>query len=454
MDLPNELSRRRVSPISLIYILLSAMAYVALFRSTAMGYGYPQYQDQMGEADYTMLAVLNYGLAALGAAYIVLDAAFLTRLVINSPAVVIGCILLIPTFVGSEDPVYSLRASFVIFVVTLPLIAYWARFGTDKLFDLLCHFCIATIFLNLLYIAAFPHFGIMGGGQGVRGLFPHKNMFGPFMAIAFVIVLPRFRRWDIGTLIACVALVIAAVFVALSRSASAVLMLAAAFIVRFGPRFVLLARHRSICWIAIAGFVVIASATILCIYLFFFDAVLAVLGRDATLTNCTRMWRVLFGVAGDDPYFGHGFSVFSNPSTFMRYWSAFGWNAELTHNSYLELLLNIGYIGAAYWMFIFLIVAWKNLAGHVGRSANIVKQQVILIMILISALTQAKHFFSGSFFWLALLASLFPAMKLYNRRLPSARSVGGIAPLRGQTRVKFKQHRVATSKQSELYRRI
>lgn len=424
-------SRKGVAPMTLLGILLGLAAYIALFRSTSMGYGYPQFQDQMGEADYGMLAVLNYCLAALGLAYVVLDGAFVVRRLFAAPAVLIGCALLVPTFVASDDPLYSLRAFLTMAVVTLPAIAYAARFGVDRWFELLRRFCIAVVFINVVYVLAFPQYAIMGGGQGLRGMFPHKNIFGPFMAIACIMLLPNFGRWKIDTYLASAALLIAVAFVGFSKSASAWVMLAAAPPIYLAPKMVLLVRHRISRVVMVSVFAVLLVAAVLFTYFFLFDTILEMLGRNATLSNRTRMWWVLFGVAADDPLFGHGFAVFSHPPTFMQYWSAFGWNAESTHNSYLEMLLNIGYVGLSYWLGLFVIGAWKNLVIHEGRSRTVVKQQIILIMVLISAFSQANHFFAPSFFWLTLVSSLFArnnADAAAASRPPDAGSTASLVP--------------------------
>ena len=220
--------KARRSSAHLVYYLLIVASDVAYFRSSAMGYGYPSYQDQLGDADLRTLAVLNYCLAAMGAVYLVLDGPFLMRAMIRSPAILFGFLLILITFIVSDDPLYSTRAFLTVFFITLPVVAFGARFGVEHALDHFRRFCIAAIFLNLAYTAAFPHFAIMGGDAGFRGMFSHKNQFGPFMAIAFVILFPSGKRSAVDNLVATGACLIAFAFVAVSRSASAWVMLMAA----------------------------------------------------------------------------------------------------------------------------------------------------------------------------------------------------------------------------------
>ena len=86
---------RGLSHAQLVYLLLAITSYVALFRSTSMGYGYPAYQDQMGEADYGMLAVLNYCLAGLGAVYIIFDGIYFLQTIMRAPLIIFGFSLLL-----------------------------------------------------------------------------------------------------------------------------------------------------------------------------------------------------------------------------------------------------------------------------------------------------------------------------------------------------------------------
>jgi O-antigen ligase len=406
----------------LVYVLLAVASYIAYFRSTAMGYGYPSYQDQLGESDVRFLGYLNYLVAALGCIYILLDGPFLLRIAMRSPAVLFGILLIFATFFVSDDPVWSVRAFITVVFIALPVIAFAARFGVESALDLFRRFCIFAIALNVLYIAAFPNYAIMGGEAGFRGMFAHKNQFGPFMAIAVVMLFPSGKRSAVENLVATGACFVALLFVALSRSASAWVMLMAAPPLYVGLRLVLMARDRTVRSMLVAGAALSVSAAILVAYFYLFDSLLGLLGRDATLTGRTKMWGFLIDEIWNRPFFGHGFGTFSRPDAFTRFWLEFGWNAGSTHNSYLEFLLNVGFVVAIYWAFVLLKTARANLVSYREMlPSNIVKQQIVTIMILLSAFSQANHFFAGAFFWLTLLLSLFhddtpPAGKVRRRR--------------------------------------
>src|SRR5262249_24249175 len=152
----------------------------------------------------------------------------------------------------------SSKALMTVLFVTLPPIAFAARFGVEKALTLFQRFCLFAIFLNLAYIVAFRKYAIMGGDAGFRGMFAHKNQFGPFMAIALVMQLPGLTRVTITSIISAAACLLAFAFVVLSRSASAWMMLAAAAPLFVTFRAVLSLRARLTRHITIAIFGIVA----------------------------------------------------------------------------------------------------------------------------------------------------------------------------------------------------
>ena len=64
------------------------------------------------------------------------------------------------------------------------------------------------------------------------------------------------------------------------------------------------------------------------------------LGRDSTLTGRTGVWAELLPVALQRPIVGHGFGGFW---TYQTRW--FTYSIGSAHSGYLDLLLNIGFVG-------------------------------------------------------------------------------------------------------------
>lgn len=70
------------------------------------------------------------------------------------------------------------------------------------------------------------------------------------------------------------------------------------------------------------------------------------LGRDATLTGRTKLWQEIV-VMNDNPLLGTGFESFWMGTRLDRIWRNHWWHPNEAHNGYLEVFLNLGWIGVA-----------------------------------------------------------------------------------------------------------
>ena len=69
--------------------------------------------------------------------------------------------------------------------------------------------------------------------------------------------------------------------------------------------------------------------------------------RDiTTLTDRTEIWKVTLSLAGNS-LCGTGFESFWLGPRLQRMWSLYWWHPTQTHNGYLEVFLNLGWIGVA-----------------------------------------------------------------------------------------------------------
>jgi len=71
---------------------------------------------------------------------------------------------------------------------------------------------------------------------------------------------------------------------------------------------------------------------------------LKALGRNPTLTDRTEVWGVLFSLV-KDPLLGTGFESFWLGKRLERLWSLYWWHPNEAHNGYIEIYLNLGWIG-------------------------------------------------------------------------------------------------------------
>lgn len=80
--------------------------------------------------------------------------------------------------------------------------------------------------------------------------------------------------------------------------------------------------------------------------LFLAPALLSELGRDPTLTGRTLIWNQVLDLSGN-PLFGTGFESFWVGSRLQKMWSVYWWHPNEAHNGYIEVFLDLGWMGVA-----------------------------------------------------------------------------------------------------------
>ena len=68
------------------------------------------------------------------------------------------------------------------------------------------------------------------------------------------------------------------------------------------------------------------------------------MGRDPTLTGRTEIWNQVLALA-TNPLLGTGFESFWLGDRLQRIWSIWWWHPNEAHNGYIEVYLNLGWIG-------------------------------------------------------------------------------------------------------------
>jgi O-antigen ligase len=72
----------------------------------------------------------------------------------------------------------------------------------------------------------------------------------------------------------------------------------------------------------------------------------SVLGRDPTLTGRTFIWEIALSLAGN-PFVGTGFESFWLGERLEKVWNIFFFPLNEAHNGYIEVYLNLGWVGLA-----------------------------------------------------------------------------------------------------------
>ena len=90
----------------------------------------------------------------------------------------------------------------------------------------------------------------------------------------------------------------------------------------------------------------VLCASISVLFLGFSPGVLKTMGRDPTLTARTEIWTVVLSIANNS-LVGTGFESFWLGPRLEKIWSVYSWGPAEAHNGYLEIFLNLGWVGLA-----------------------------------------------------------------------------------------------------------
>jgi exopolysaccharide production protein ExoQ len=127
-----------------------------------------------------------------------------------------------------------------------------------------------------------------------------------------------------------------------------------------------LARKR---WVvhSLVGAMVAVSA-----FALFFDAggdILETMGRNPTLTGRTEVWKLVLSMTRN-PLVGTGFESFWLGPRLEKIWSIYWWHPNEAHNGYIEVFLNLGWIGIAL-LSVVVVTGYRTALSTLRRDPNI-----------------------------------------------------------------------------------
>jgi exopolysaccharide production protein ExoQ len=90
------------------------------------------------------------------------------------------------------------------------------------------------------------------------------------------------------------------------------------------------------------------------------------LGKDPTLTGRTDIWKLVLGMVRN-PLFGTGFESFWLGPRLEKIWSIYWWHPNEAHDGYIEVFLNLGWIGVAL-LGVVLVTGYRNVIAALRRN--------------------------------------------------------------------------------------
>jgi O-antigen ligase len=120
----------------------------------------------------------------------------------------------------------------------------------------------------------------------------------------------------------------------------------------------------------------------LCLFALFLDAdagLIQAMGRDATLTGRTKLWAQLYRMSVN-PWFGVGFESFWLGERVKSVWETYWWRPNQAHNGYLEIFLDLGWIGVALLSFV-MFWGYRNIVRSLRRDPELGRLKLALFVV-------------------------------------------------------------------------
>ncbi len=336
--------------------------------------------------------------------------------------------------VWSIDPAATERRSVALLFSTLCGVAVAARLSWSQLTRMLA-LCLVSVCVVSLVLAVFlPKFGRMqevfpGAWSGV---FVEKNGLGAWAAqtvvacAAAVVGAPRRRwAWSAGAVLGAALLVASTSKTSLVVALLGCLCFAFAGAVRRGPAAAVAATFLGVVAVGATAFAVVFSP----------DALLGLLGKDATLTGRTRIWAAVMRQVATRPRTGFGYGAVWSDQTGWGpvYWvvKQYGARPAYAHNGWVDLWLGLGVYAVWIWAAL-LAVTWVTTLATTYRCSDAVLALPFLAMFTLTNLTESSIVFYNAIGWVLFVML---AAKVMAPERPVAIRDGPPADQRGASRM-------------------
>jgi exopolysaccharide production protein ExoQ len=217
-----------------------------------------------------------------------------------------------------------------------------------------------------------------------RGAFPGKNQLGAAMVIGVLGGLHSMRVVHRRRFIYIGATLLCTIVAFLSKSGTSLITIIALYIFTLIGRFYIKGGISRIVSMGAAQFVIGAF-----IFLMLnMDLIYSLLDRDPTLTGRTEFWPYIIDCIYQRPLLGWGFAAFWIGSAAEINWMI-GFDINEAHNGVLQLLLDVGIVGTAFFLFLWMrnvVMAVKCIDGPAPAIG--VSSLALLIGILLMGVTE------------------------------------------------------------------
>lgn len=308
--------------------------------------------------------------------------------------------LAVVSWLWSIDPPVTLHQSLGLIFGLLFAADFSVSYPLHRQLQIVCAALLSVVVLSVIVQIFFPSLvpGSDLEGTAWHGILGRKNEFGRLVCFAGIAVFTQVMnsRWK-----TFLTLAIAGALAFASRSTSAVIYLVVMFGVTKAWSMAFL--RRGVARLAIGAVLCLATIGTIVITRNF-DQLMYMIGKDPQLTGRTALWSQALVAISDRPLLGYGYQAFwvfdSQPARLVR--EAAGWrDAPHAHNGYIDLTLNVGFLGLLLYLASYAISIVKAREYLQAGSESYRRWPLsCLVLLCVYQLTETTIVTGNSFFWM------------------------------------------------------
>jgi exopolysaccharide production protein ExoQ len=264
------------------------------------------------------------------------------RVASRQPLILAFVVWGISTTAWSEDPMLSLRRTVALACTVALGFFLGMRFELKELLRIVAWTLAIAALASIAAGVLFPSFAIQYNLDGAwRGVFVQKNTMARVIGLAVMVfsyLLLESRR---NRLLYLILLFLSVALIGLSRAVTAIIV----SFLTVSQLLCLKLRLRPAQSIALSAFVLLLGLGGTLFALGHTDAIFAFIGKDASLTGRTDVWRESFAAVLQRPLLGAGWDVFWMGPEADAIRDLVHWQTPHSHNAFLDLALNTGLVG-------------------------------------------------------------------------------------------------------------
>lgn len=319
-------------------------------------------------------------------------------------------LLAFASFAWSAEPLTAIRRSFALVLTYLFGIYIAIKFSIREQLVLIGSVLVLAALGSYVAEVFFP--GALPPIDGLvgpwNGLFLDKNMLGQRMlfgaiVLACLLVIQRRHRLLIFPGIGlCLGLVL------LSRSATGVVVGFIAFACFVVLRTFPGRTKAGFLWIfVVIGLIITASMVVSANT----SQLLEGLGKSSNLTGRTLIWKYSMLSAAKRPILGYGYSTFwhvNSESKYIRDMLPNHFDTPGAHNSYLDIMLQLGLVGLVIFVITFIIVLKRSANQYFSRrNVEGIWPLMLMIFFIVTGFDESFVLTNNTLYWFVFVAAAF-----------------------------------------------